>query len=234
MTFITRIQNFAANQLAGRLDLIVAALCLIPTLGFLMAWHMQVDLKLFTAFVTVPALIALMACEVWMVNKAPELFNRVASGLVGGVVATLALDALRVPAAYLLKGAPDYVPMVGQNLMHEMVGIAPSLKAVVLGYGYHYLLMGALLGAAYALVAGRVRRSWSLPAGLVAGVAFAFLPQFQMLAVATGFSLPVAMAIVAVGFGLAGAALGLVVDGGRRRARVMQVTFLPELAVESK
>lgn len=227
------LQNLRTTY-AAHVDLMTAALCLVPAIGFLLAWHMQVDLRTFTAVVTVPALVALMACEMWMASKAPQLFNRVARGLVGGVAATLAFDLVRLPGAYLVKGAPDFVPMIGQHLTQEMIGIAPSLKALLLGYGYHYVLMGALLGVAYALVAGRVRRAWALPAGLGLGLAFALLPQFQLLSVATGFSLQTAIAIALGAFGLAGAVLGAVVHSGRGTPQITQVTFLPTMRVEVK
>lgn len=230
MTTFNRIQT----ALTDRLDLVTAALALIPATGFLLAWHMQLDLGRFAAVAILPALVALMACETWMATHRPELLRRLVAGLLGGMAATAAFDAIRLPAAYLAKGAPDYVPMIGQFFLHEMVGIAPSAKAVMLGYAFHYLLIGALVGAAYGLVAGRMHRSWAAIAGVVAGLGFVALPQFQLLTVATGFSLVAAGAIMMAAFGVAGLVLGTVVKRVDRPSyRVGHVTWLPTRQLET-
>lgn len=235
MALLTRTQDFRWDRVTGCIDLAAAALCLVPTLGFVLAWHMQADLATFTLMATLPALVALMACEAWMAQRSPLLFNRFSSGLLGGIVATLALDAVRLPAAYAFKGAPDFVPLIGQHLLGEPIGIAPTMAAMVLGYGYHYLLVGALLGAAYSLVAGRGRWQWSLGAGLAAGVAFALLPQFQLLSLATGFPQGLSQGLLVAGFGLAGGLLGLVVQRlGRTTANVLHVVFLRESPIEAE
>ena len=219
--------RFQWDRTTGLAAVGAALLCLVPTVGFLLAWHQLVDLRTFVVYAVLPALMALGALELFLVAKSPLLFNRLASGLVGGVVATLALDAVRVPAAYLVKGLPDHVPMIGQLVLREVVGIAPTWQAVAVGYGFHYLLMGALLGAAYALVVGTGRLRFAVALGVAAGVAFAALPQFQLLAVATGFALPLASAIAGFGATVAGLALGGVVARlGRTRANALRVAFL--------
>ncbi|MNS34077.1 hypothetical protein D3C72_661990 [compost metagenome] len=223
------------DRFTSHLDWLVAALCLVPAVGFVLAWHMQVDFATFARFAILPALLALVACETWMARKAPAMLKRLAVGLMGGLVATAAFDLVRLPASLLFKGAPDYVPLVGQHLLGETIGIAPTAKAVMIGYGFHYLLMGALLGGAYALLAGRVHAAWGLGAGLLLGVAFAALPQFQLLSVGSGFSVEVAMAVVVAAFGAAGAILGTVVDGlGRANPTVTPIGFWRETPIEAK
>lgn len=230
--------RFQWDRTTGLVAVAAAILCLVPTVGFLLAWHQQLELKAFVSFVVLPALLGLGACELYLVSKSPLLFNRLASGLAGGLAATLALDAIRVPAAYLMKGLPDHVPMIGQYYLGEAVGIAPTWQAFAVGYGYHYLLMGALLGAAYALIVGTGRLRFAVGLGVACGVAFATLPQFQLLAVATGFALPAATAIVAFAVSIGGLALGGVVSRlGRTRANALRVAFLracpEEAAVEA-
>ena len=218
----------------GVVAIVAAVLCLVPTLGFLMAWHMQVDLRTFTLFATLPALVLLGACELFLVNKSPLLFNRFATGLVGGVAATLALDLIRLPGELLFKGAPDWVPMIGQHLVGDIIGIAPSPTAVLLGYGYHYLLIGALQGAAYSLVLGRGRWYWGTALGAVAGVIMAVLPQAQLLTVARGFDLMVASALWVTAFTVAGTVLGAVVQRlGRTVTNAFYVVFMREEQVET-
>jgi hypothetical protein len=224
MTTFNRIQT----ALTDRIDLVTAALALVPSAGFLLAWHMQLDLAHFAAVAILPALVALMACETWMATHRPEMLRRLVAGLVGGMAATALFDAIRLPAAYLAKGAPDFVPMIGQFFLHETIGIAPTAKAVMLGYAFHYLLIGALVGGAYGLVAGRMHRSWAALAGVVVGLGFTLLPQFQLLAVASGFSLLTAGAVMMAAFAGAGLVLGTVVKRlDRPSYRVGQVTWLP-------
>jgi hypothetical protein len=67
------------------------------------------------------------------------------------------------------------------------------------------------------------------------GVAFAALPQFQLLSVGSGFSVEVAMAVVVAAFGAAGAILGTVVEGlGRANPTVTPIGFWRETPVEAQ
>lgn len=218
----------------GAVAIAAAALCLVPTLGFMLAWHMQVDLRAFTLFATLPALVLLGVCEFFLVSKSPLLFNRFATGLVGGLAATLALDLVRLPGEFLFKGAPDWVPMIGQHLVGDIIGIAPTPEAVLLGYGYHYLLIGALQGAAYSLILGRGRWYWGTIVGAVAGLVMILMPQAQLLAVARGFDLFAASAIWLVAFAVGGTALGAVVQRlGRTVTNAFYVVFMREELVET-
>lgn len=210
-----------------------AALCLIPVVGFVAAWHMLADLPTWTRFVTLPALLALGALELYLVRRHPMLFNRFATGLVGGVAASAALDVVRLPFAVFVKGAPDWVPMLGQTLIRETVGIAPTATAALLGYGYHYLLIGALAGATYSLLVGRGHWQWAMSAGGLVGLAFIALPQARLLAFASGFDPVVAGAVWMCAFLTAGAVLGLVVQAlGRTEANALYVVFLREEPLE--
>jgi hypothetical protein len=231
----TRPRSFQWTPTAGWVDLIAAALCLVPTIGFLLAWHMQVDLLSFTLIATVPALACVGLCGYGLIRTSPIFFNRLFAGLVGGLVATVAFDALRFPATTQFKGVPDYVPLIGQHLLRETIGIAPSVQAVVLGYGYHYLLTGALLGVAYSLVSGRGHRVWGLLLGVLAGLGFIALPQFRLLSVAEGFNLDLASLQMVLAFTLAGGVLGAVVRAlGQTKANVLSVVFLREAPIEAQ
>lgn len=234
MSISGRTRAFTWDVPAGVVALIAAALCLVPVIGFLLAWHQQVDLVAYTRFATVPALILLGACEYYLTSRSRLLFNRFAAGLVGGLIATLVFDLVRFPAAYLFKGAPDFVPMIGQYLTHETIGIAPTLRAVLLGYGYHYLLNGALIGAAYSLALGKGRWYWGTVLGAIAAVGFVLLPQAQLLTVATGFNLGLTSMIWAAAFLCASTVLGLLVQRlGRTAANAFYVVFMREELVET-
>lgn len=226
--------SFKWDLPTGLLACAAATLCLVPTVGFLLAWHQLVDLRAFTTWVTLPALVLLGLSEAALRRKSPLLFNRFAAGLLGGLAGTLALDAVRWPAAHLFKGAPDWVPLIGQYLTHETIGIAPTGRAVALGVGYHYLLVGALLGAAYSLVLGRGRWTWAVASALVASVGFMVLPQASLLAVATGFDLPTANVTWTLAFLAGGLVLGVVVQRlGRTVTNALYVVFLREEPVEA-
>lgn len=210
-----------------------ALLCLVPLIGFIASWHMAADLPGWTLAVTLPALLALGALEIYLVRRHPVLFNRFAAGLIGGVAAAAALDAVRLPFTVFVKGAPDWVPLLGQNLIRETVGIAPTSSAALLGYGYHYLLIGALAGATYSLLVGKGRWYWAMIAGGLAGLAFIALPQARLLAFATGFDPMVSGAVWMCAFLAAGTVLGLVVQAlGRTTTNALYVVFLREEPLE--
>lgn len=226
-------RTFTWNSPTGLVALIAAVLCLLPTTGFLLAWQQFVDLATYTRFVTLPAVVLLAVCEWFLVRRSPLLFNRLAAGLVGGVVATLVFDLVRYPATFAMHGAPDFVPMIGQYLTHEMIGIAPSPVALVVGYAYHYMLDGALLGAAYSLTFGRGHWSWALGFAAIAAIAFDSLPQAQLLVTATGYGLVSALATWAAAFLAAGAVLGVLVRRwSATRANVLSVVFLRQHPTE--
>lgn len=233
MAIFDRARSFKWTYSMGLVALLAATLCLVPTLGWLLAWHMQVELEAFMLYAVVPALVALAACEIYLASRSPLLFNRFVAGLVGGLVGMLAFDMIRLPAAYMAKWAPDWVPLIGQHLVDETVGIAPTLRASLLGVGFHYLLIGALWGAAYSLVLGKGRWWWGAVTGLAFGVAFMFLPQARLLTVATGFDLITASLTWAVAFTVGGAVLGVVVQWlGRTTTNAFYVVFARETPVE--
>jgi hypothetical protein len=224
---------FRWDPTTGLATLAAAALCLIPTAGALAAWHMQADLASVLRFAIIPALLLLGALEAFLVRRSPLLFNRLAAGLAGGVVATVGLDLVRLPATFFFHALPDFVPTLGQLVLGETIGIAPSAAAVAVGYGYEYLLIGALLGGAYSLVLGKGRWQRGLAVSLIAGLAFAALPQFQLTVVGMGFDLAVASATAVGAFAAAGLLLGALVERfGRTRANAFRVVFLRTAPVE--
>lgn len=234
MSYSPRVQPFRWDVPTGAVAVAAALCCLVPTIGFLLAWHMAVDLGAFTLFATVPALVGLAVCEAILVRKSPLLFNRLASGLAGGLAGVLAFDLVRVPGEYAFKGAPDYVPLIGQHLLGDPIGIAPTGLAIAVGYAYHYILMGALLGAAYSLVLGRGRWYWASALGLLAAVAFLALPQAQLLTLARGFSPGLAGVVWAMAFFVGATVLGLVVHAlGRTMVNALYVVFMREELVET-
>lgn len=225
--------SFRWDLSTGLATCAAALLCLLPVVGFVASWHMLADLASWTRLVTLPALLALGALELYLVRRHPALFNRFATGLVGGVAAAAALDVVRLPFAVFVKGAPDWVPTLGQNLIHETVGIAPTGTAALLGYGYHYLLIGALLGATYSLLVGKGRWYWAMIAGGLAGLGFIALPQARLTAFAMGFDPMAAGAIWMCAFLAAGAVMGGVVQAlGRTTTNALYVVFLREEPLE--
>ncbi len=233
MTRNERAPAFRWDLPTGLATCAAAVLCLVPTIGFLTAWHLAVELPTWTRWATLPAMLALAVVEYYLVSRHPALFNRFTAGLIGGVAAVAAFDLVRLPFAWLVKGAPDWVPLIGQHLAREPIGIMPTTTAVALGYGYHYLLVGALVGATYSLIMGKGRWYWAMLAGGVLGLAFLALPQARLLAVATGFDPMNAGAVWMVAFLVAGAVLGAVVQAlGRTTTNALYVVFLREEPLE--
>ena len=225
---------FRWDSAAGLVALIAAMLALTPTIGWLAALHMRVDLASFTRVAVLPAMLALVACEIYLTRRSPLLFDRFTSGLVGGLAATVAFDLVRAPATWLFHGAPDLAPIMGQYLTGEVVGIMPTPQAALLGYAYQYVLIGPLLGAAYALAVGRGRWYWAAIAGGLAAVSFISLAPVRLISVAEGYRLSVASIHLGLAIVVAGVVLGVVVQAlGRTTTNVLYVVFLREERVEA-
>lgn len=233
MNLTSRTAPFQWDLPTGLVSVVAAVLCLVPLAGFLLAWHMQTSLPAFTRFAILPALVLMAAGEWYLVQRSPLLFNRLVSGLMGGLAGALAFDAVRFLASFG-HNAPDLTPVIGQHLTGELVGVMPSTAATAIGYGYGYLLIGALLGAAYSLTMGKGRWYWAAGCGLLGALAFVALPQFQLFSVAEGYNLGTAAAIYGVAIVVGAAVTGAVVQRlGRTRANAFYVVFLREDQIEA-
>lgn len=128
----------------------------------------------------IPSVFAIAAIAVYSHYRFKPLSNRLLTGLWAGAVATLALEAVRIPSYAILRWLPgdDMIMMPGAFL----AGLAPSpmalmqmmqsgamagmpqsvtMTAMVAGALYHFW-NGATLGAIYTIFAGKARWYYAL------------------------------------------------------------------------
>lgn len=132
------------------------------------------------------------------------LARLVAVGLGAGAVATLALEAIRLPR-FWLGFMPGNLPRLMGVLLLDQFATGPTLRSDVAGWAYHFW-NGASFGLIYVLVFGTCRR-WVGPVyGVLLGFGFMFSPVVAALGVgflglefSRGFPVTVTLAHVAFG-----------------------------------
>jgi len=141
-----------------------------------------------------------------------------AAGLAAGAIATVALEAIRLPG-FWLGLMPGNLPRLMGVLLFNQFAAGPSLKSDIAGWTYHFW-NGASFGLIYVLVLGTCRRWVGTAFGALVGFGFMFSPVVSALGVgflglefSKGFPLTVTIAHAAFGLvlgWLAAAWLGFV------------------------
>lgn len=128
------------------------------------------------------------------------------AGLAAGTVATLALEAVRLPG-FWLGFMPGNLPRLMGVLLLNRFAAGPSLSSDVAGWAYHFW-NGASFGLIYVLVFGTCRRWVATVFGVLLGFGFMFSPVVSALGVgflglefSKGF--PVTVTLAHAAFGLA-------------------------------
>lgn len=128
-----------------------------------------------------------------------------AAGLAAGAVATIALEAIRLPG-FWLDFMPGNLPRLMGVLLLNQFAAGPSLKSDVVGWLYHFW-NGASFGLIYVLVFGTCRRWVGAAFGVLLGFGFMLSPVVSALGVgflgiefSKGF--PVTVTIAHAAFGL--------------------------------
>lgn len=102
-------------------------------------------------------------------------------GLAAGAVATIALEAVRLPG-FWLGYMPGNLPELMGVLLLNQFAAGPTLGSNIVGWAYHFW-NGASFGLIYALVFGTCRR-WVGPVfGVLIGVGFMLSPVVESLGV---------------------------------------------------
>lgn len=129
-----------------------------------------------------------------------------AAGLAAGAVASIALEAIRLPG-FWLGFMPGNLPRLMGVLLLNQFASGPSLKSDVVGWLYHFW-NGASFGLIYVLVLGTCRRWVGVLFGVLLGFGFMLSPVVSALGVgflglefSKGF--PVTVTVAHAAFGLA-------------------------------
>ena len=103
------------------------------------------------------------------------------AGLVAGAIATLALEAVRLPG-FFLGFMPGNLPRLMGVLLLNQFALGPSLNSDLAGWAYHFW-NGASFGLIYVLVFGTRRRWIGTAFGVLLGVGFMLSPVVSALGV---------------------------------------------------
>lgn len=147
-------------------------------------------------FILFPSVAIIIAIAVYGVLKNKRLANRLVTGLWVGAVATLALEAIRIPGYATLHWLPgdDMIMMPGMFLtgmaptlmdlmkMMQMSGGAmqPPLAVMIAGALYHFW-NGATMGAIYTLFMGKGRWYYGLIWGFIINIGMMLAPWLVMM-----------------------------------------------------
>lgn len=129
-------------------------------------------------YALVPALVVLGAIWVYAWRRYPRLANRISAGAAAGLIASLALDAVRLAGVALGAFPGDMPTMFGRMITGRMGTDAAVLLA---GYIYH-LLNGTTFGIMYTLLAGKAHWRWGVAWGLFFELGMMTLPPVPMMA----------------------------------------------------
>jgi hypothetical protein len=150
---------------------------------------------------------ALLLAAVGLLYRANDSLARIsAAGLAAGAVATVALEAIRLPS-FWLGFMPGNLPRLMGVLLLDQLAAGPSLKSDMAGWAYHFW-NGASFGLIHVLAFGTCRRWVGAAFGVLLGFGFMFSPVVSSLGVgflglefSRGF--PVIVTVADAAFGLA-------------------------------
>ncbi len=155
-------------------------------------------------FLLAPSVVAIVIIAIYSRLRMKRLSNRLIAGLWTGAVATLALEAIRIPGyviwhwlpgddmimmpgAFLNGLAPS--PMALMDMMHSgaMMSMPQSMMMVVMVSGvlYHFW-NGATMGAMYTLFMGKTKWYYGVVWGFIINIGMMLAPWLIMMMVPFG------------------------------------------------
>lgn len=176
---------------------ILAIICAGASVNFFIFGTLElVPFATYRDFILFPSIGVIIAISVYGSLKNKRLVNRLLTGLWVGAVATLALEAIRIPGYATLHWLPgdDMIMMPGMFLtgmaptlmdlmkMMQMSGGAMQPPLVVLAAGalYHFW-NGATMGAIYTLFMGKGRWYYGLIWGFIINTGMMLAPWLVMM-----------------------------------------------------
>ncbi len=134
-------------------------------------------------FVLLPSIAVIGVTWGLLYRRDDPLANLVAVGLAAGGVATIALEAIRLPG-FWLGFMPGNLPRLMGVLLLDQFATGPTMASDIAGWTYHFW-NGATFGLIYVTIFGTCRR-W---AGVVYGVllGLGFMVSLAVSALGVGF-----------------------------------------------
>ncbi len=153
----------------------------------------------------IPSIVLLMVVVVVASARGHRrLVNRIVAGAGAGLVATLALEAVRI-TSFKMGGMPGDLPRLLGVLLTDQFMVGPSTVSDILGFSYHFW-NGASFGIIYALLLGKRNSAWGMSYGVLVGLGFLASPATKAMGV--GFmasnmpAMQLTVVIAHLGFGL--------------------------------
>jgi len=165
------------------------------------------ELNILAVRLLLPAITVLAVIAVLSRKWEPAIARSIVWGAVAGALATIPLEAIRIPG-YLLGFMPGNLPRLMGVLLLNRFALGPSTASDIAGWAYHFW-NGASFGIIYVLVFGAARRWAGVLYGIVVGVGFMLSPVVVALGVgyfglqfSDWFSVTVLTAHIAFGLAL--------------------------------
>ncbi len=184
--------------------LLLLATASVSPLIFPIAESGRGTMDLLAKFALLPAAGLLLATVALLYRFDDSVAKISLAGLAAGTIATIALEAIRLPG-FLLGFMPGNLPRLMGVLLLNHFALGPSLKSDIAGWAYHFW-NGASFGLIYVLVFGTCRRWMGAIFGLLLGFGFMFSPVVSALGVgfmglefSKGFPVTVTLAHAAFG-----------------------------------
>lgn len=184
--------------------LVLIAAASVSPLIFPLAESGRSTMDLLAKFALLPSIAVIGIIWSLLYRRDDPLARLVAVGLAAGAVATIALEAVRLPGFWLGFMPGNLLRLIGVLLLDQFA-TGPTLASDIAGWAYHFW-NGASFGLIYVLLFGTCRRWVSSLFGVLIGIGFMLSPVvsalgvgFLGLAFSKGFPLTVTLAHVAYG-----------------------------------
>jgi len=156
-------------------------------------------------YVLLPSALAFAATLILAGRRGHErLTNRVVSGALAGVLATVGLEIVRA-TGFRLGWMPGDMPRLIGVLLTDRFMLGPSLLSDVLGWSYHFW-NGLCFGVIFTVMFGRRSLLWAVVYAQLIGIGFLLSPAVKSLGI--GFMgsemplMPVTVALAHLAYGM--------------------------------
>jgi hypothetical protein len=187
--------------------LVLLAAASVSPLIFPLAESGRSTMDVLAKFALLPSIVVIGIIWEFLYRRDDPLAKPVAVGLAAGAVATIALEAVRLPG-FWLGFMPGNLPRLMGVLLLNQFATGPTLASDLAGWAYHFW-NGASFGLIYVLAFGTCRRWVGTAFGVLLGLGFMFSPVVSALGVgflglgfSRGFPITVTLAHAAFGFAL--------------------------------
>jgi hypothetical protein len=196
------LQEFSMKRLMIVVSLV--ALASVSPLVFPIAESGRSSMDILAKLALLPVAGVLLTALVLLYRKNDGVAKVGLAGLAAGAVATLGLEAVRLPG-FWLGFMPGNLPRLMGVLLLNQFAIGPSFTSDIAGWTYHFW-NGACFGLIYVLVFGTCRRWMGTVFGILIGIGFMLSPVVSALGVgflglhfSKGFPVTVTLAHIAFG-----------------------------------